>query len=171
LRGQFLPKTRTNARPRRESSSTANAPSIGRLDVELFTDVGLFADQLTSSARRLLASRLRRLPEVDRSPALGHLVRDPRLEAQARNLLELIDRLVSQVAAQLLDRGLRVGEVPEDEAEQHARLLEEPLVIRQLLEQLLDLAQDVRLLVTEVVEIGVQRIRTSFSSSFVSSIV
>src|SRR5438876_1067151 len=65
-----------------------------RLDVELLADVRLLTDQLTSSARQLLASRLRRLPEVDRSPALGHLVRDPRLEAQARNLLDLIDRLI-----------------------------------------------------------------------------
>ena len=35
--------------------------------------------------------------------------------------LELIGRLIPQVTAQLIDRGLRVGEVPEDEAEKHAR--------------------------------------------------
>jgi hypothetical protein len=85
----------SNARPRRESSSTANAPLDRRLDVELLADFRLLADQLTSSARQLLASSPRRLPEVDRSPALGHLVRDPRLEAQAWNLLELADRLVA----------------------------------------------------------------------------
>jgi len=86
----------------------------------MLADVRLLADQLARSARHLLTSCLRRLPEVDRSPALGHLDRDPRLEAQARNLLELIGRLIPQVTAQLIDRGLRVGEVPEDQAEKHA---------------------------------------------------
>ena len=85
-----------------------------RLDVELLTDVRLLADQLARSARQFRAGSFHRLPEVDRPLALGHLVRNPCLEAQAGNLLELIDRFVPQVAPQLLDRGLRVSEVPED---------------------------------------------------------
>src|SRR6476619_5679322 len=39
-----------------------------------------------------------------------------------------------------------------------ALLLEEALVVRQLLEQLLDLSKHIRLFVAEVVEIGVQRV-------------
>jgi hypothetical protein len=109
----------SKASPRRESSSNANAPSIVASTSN--SSPTFFADQLASASRQLLASRFRRLPEVDSSPALGRLLRDPGLEAQAGNLLELVDRLVPDVTPQLLDRRLGVSEVPEDEAEKHAR--------------------------------------------------
>jgi hypothetical protein len=128
-----------------------------RLDVEHLAEVGLLADQLPGTARQLLLSRLRRLPDVDRAPALRRLVRDPRLQAQPRDLGELFDGLVAQVTPQLLDRRLRVREVPENDPDQYARLLEEPLVVGELLEELLDLPQDVGLLVAEIVKVRVQR--------------
>src|SRR5215216_5954449 len=87
----------------------------GRLDVELLADVGVAADQLPGPARELLVGRLARLPEVHRPPPLGGLVGEPGLEAKARNLLERVHGLVAQIAAELPDGRLRVGEVPEDE--------------------------------------------------------
>ncbi len=58
-------------------------PALDRgFDVELLADVRLLADQLPCTAGHLLLSRLSRLPEVDRAPALDCLVRDPRLEAE-----------------------------------------------------------------------------------------
>src|SRR5207248_6998939 len=57
--------------------------------------------------------------EVHGAPALGPLVGDPSLEPQPGHLLELLDRLVAQVAAELRDRRLRVGETPEDEPDDH----------------------------------------------------
>src|ERR671910_3201859 len=91
-----------------------------RLDVELLGNVGLLADQLARAAGEILPGGLERLPDVDRAPALRRLVRQPELQPQALDLLELVDRFVDEVAAQLLDRHLRVGEVPEDEADDHS---------------------------------------------------
>src|SRR3954465_11646787 len=91
------------------------------LDVEVLGDVRILADQLACPARQLLRGRLGRLPEVDGAPAVGRLVRDPGLEAQALHLLEGVDRLVVQVAPELGDRRLRVGQVPEDEPDDHYR--------------------------------------------------
>jgi hypothetical protein len=88
----------------------------GRLDVELLADVRILADQLAGLARHFPLGCLAGLPEVDRTSALGCLVRDPGLEAKPRDVLERIDRLVAQVAPQLSDRRLRVGEIPEDES-------------------------------------------------------
>src|SRR5262249_24531138 len=81
-------------------------PLDRRLDVELLAGVRLLADQLTRPARQLLLRVLARLPQVHGAPALGRLVRDPRLEAQAGHVFEGVHRLVVQVAAQLLDRRL-----------------------------------------------------------------
>jgi hypothetical protein len=80
-----------------------------RFDVELLADVGLLADQLARSARQVLPSGLRRLPDVDGAPAFGRVVRDPRLEAEPRDLGELLDGLVAQVAPQLFQRTIRTS--------------------------------------------------------------
>src|SRR5918999_4542994 len=94
-------------------------PSLDRrLDVELLGDVGLLTDQFARAARKLLACGLRRLPQVDRAPPIGRLVRDPGLEPQARNVGERIHRLVAQIPPELRDRRLRVREVPEEEAKE-----------------------------------------------------
>src|SRR5512132_4207659 len=42
-----------------------------RLDVELLSDVRILADELAGLARDVLTRRRRRLPEIDRAPALG----------------------------------------------------------------------------------------------------
>src|ERR1051326_3342271 len=71
-------------------------PSLDRgFDVERLTDLRVLADQLASAAGHRLLRRLRGLPQIDRAPALGRLVRDPGLEAQPRNVRELVDRLVT----------------------------------------------------------------------------
>jgi hypothetical protein len=62
--------------------------------------------------------RLARLPDVDRAPALRHLVGKPGLETETGHLLEGVDGLVLEVAPQFRDRRLRLGEVPEDEADE-----------------------------------------------------
>jgi hypothetical protein len=87
-----------------------------RLDVELLQHHRLRADQQARAAWQLLLGGLARLEEVERAPALADRVGDPDLEAEARDVLELVDRLVAQVAAQLLDRRLRVVQAPEDDA-------------------------------------------------------
>ncbi len=92
------------------------------LDVELLGDVGLLADQLARPARKRLPRSFDRFPDVDRAPALGRLVGDPELQPQALQLLELVDRLVHEVAAQLGDRRLRIGQIPEDEPDDHSVL-------------------------------------------------
>src|SRR5688500_11618089 len=93
----------------------------GRLQVELLDEVGLLPDQLAHPARKLLVGGLARLEQVERAPALPRGVRDPGLEAQAVDLGERVDGLVAEVPPQLLDRGLRVGEVPEHDPYDHAR--------------------------------------------------
>jgi hypothetical protein len=87
----------------------------GRLHLELLPDVGVLADQLAGAARQGLVGRLPRLPEVHRTPALGDLVGDPRLETESRHVFELADGLVTEVAPELPDRRLRVRQAPEDE--------------------------------------------------------
>ena len=127
-----------------EPNSGDGAGILIQLPVELLTEVRVFADQLARAARQLLVGRLARLPEVHGAPALGRFVRDPRLEAQPGNLLERVDGLVTEVAAQLPDRRLRVGEVPEDEAQEHSARR------RKLGDERLDLAEDVRFVVGDV---------------------
>src|SRR5262249_24819701 len=52
------------------------------LDVELLDDVGVLSDHLPRWAPQLLLGGLRRLPQKDRAPAVGRLVRHPCLETQ-----------------------------------------------------------------------------------------
>jgi hypothetical protein len=100
--GAGAPRARSRARDR-------------RLDVELLSDLRVLADQLACSARQLLAGRCGGFPDVDaphRSVVSSEI---PGFEPEAGNLLELVDRLMPQVAAQLVDRRLEVGEIPEDD--------------------------------------------------------
>ena len=86
-----------------------------RLEVEHLDDLRVLADQLARPRRQLLLGGLPRLPDVDRAPALGRPRRRPTLEEEPRDLLELLDRLVAEVAPQLADVRQRVREVPEHE--------------------------------------------------------
>ena len=89
-----------------------------RLDIELLDQIGLLADQLADAARELLIGLLARLEQVEGAPTLAERVRDPGLEAKTLDLGELVDGLVAEIPAQLLNRRLRVGEVPEDNADE-----------------------------------------------------
>src|SRR5919201_5473951 len=153
-------------RVRREARSLEREPEAGelfdlvaafdrRLEIELLDHVGIGTDQLASAAGQRLVGGFAALEEVDRAPALCPLVGDPRLEPQTWNLGEVVDRLVAQVAPQLADRGLGVGEAPENEPNEHGSggLLARP---GQLRDQLLDLAQELRLLVPEIVEVALE---------------
>src|SRR5436305_9252777 len=59
----------------------------GCFEVEDLDDLRVLADQLARPRRQLLLRRLDRLPDVERAPALGRLVAEPRLEEQALDLL------------------------------------------------------------------------------------
>src|SRR4029079_11423093 len=75
------------------------------LDVEAIGDLGLLADQREDVLRELAGLVA---PGLYDAESLGALVRDPRPV-----------RLVGQLRPQLLERRLRVGEVPEEEADDH----------------------------------------------------
>src|SRR5262249_24819703 len=146
----------SNASPRLESSSNANAPSIVASTSNSSTTSGSFPITSRAGLRSscwAASGDSHRRTAPQRSVASSDI---HALKRSPRDLGELLNGLVSQVAPQLLDRRHRVGEVPENDPEEHSRLVEESLVIRQLVEQLLDLPQDVGLLVAEVVEVRVQ---------------
>ena len=81
----------SKARPRRESLDRRSGPrSLPRRRTPRRCPAPSRSARALGS--ELLVGCLARLPEVDGTPALGHLVRDPRLEAKARNLFERVRR-------------------------------------------------------------------------------
>jgi hypothetical protein len=89
---------RAGRTPRRPQSTS---PGSGSLDVELFGDRRLVADQL-----RHLAEIRQPVAERDDPEAVLRLVRDPDVALRQRR----------QVLAELLERRLRVEEVPDQDA-------------------------------------------------------
>src|SRR5262249_5985814 len=73
--------------------------------VELLGDFGVLADQVSDLCGELAG---RAVPRLDRAEALGALVGDP---GAVRRVWKLL--------AQLLEGRLRVGEVPEQKADDH----------------------------------------------------